>query len=84
MRRDSSLFPLLLIIINGVKVPFRDEWVLLGLTRENATFDTFWAPNNEHRLLFPNLVFSILIKLTSWNCVSLMIASVAASLRSKT
>jgi hypothetical protein len=70
-----SLFPLLLIITNGVRVPFRDEWGLLGLTRENATFDTFWTPNNEHRLLFPNLVFSILIKLTSWNSVSLMIAS---------
>ncbi|HEY0789469.1 MAG TPA: hypothetical protein VGD78_00265 [Chthoniobacterales bacterium] len=71
--------PLLLILTNGIKVPVVDEyefvWVIETIRSGHASFATFWAPHNEHRILFPRLVLSLLIFLTRWNSVAIMIAS---------
>src|SRR5271166_871089 len=75
----SSCFPLLLIILNGINVPFQDEYALAAVIKairlDQASFATLWAPHNEHRILVPRVIFSILIPVTGWNSVALMVAS---------
>jgi hypothetical protein len=75
----SSFFPLALILVNGVNVPFWDEWWLTGLIKAiqtgQASFETFWAPNNEHRIPIPKAVFSLLIPATGWNSIAIMVIS---------
>ncbi|HEY0789468.1 MAG TPA: hypothetical protein VGD78_00260 [Chthoniobacterales bacterium] len=72
-------FPLILILKNGVRVPYGDEYALGPLLEAvrsgRASLETFWIPHNEHRIMFPRLVFCILVTLTRWNSVDIMIAS---------
>ena len=53
----AALSTLAFILINGVNVPFADEWWYSGLVKSvasgQATFGSFWSPNNEHRMLIP-------------------------------
>jgi hypothetical protein len=75
----ASLLTLAFILISGVNVPFADEWWYAGLVQSvqsgQATFDRFWSPNNEHRMLIPRLEFSTLAVLTHWNSKVMMIAN---------
>src|ERR1700726_1433499 len=72
-----SLLTLAFILINGVNVPFADEWWYASLVQSvqsgQATFDRFWSANNEHRMLIPRLEFSTLAVLTHWNSKLMMI-----------
>jgi hypothetical protein len=74
----AALLTLAFILINGVNVPFADEWWYGPLVKSvgsgHATFDTFWSPNNEHRMLIPRIEFSVLAVLTRWNSKAMMIA----------
>jgi hypothetical protein len=73
----AALSTLAFILINGVNVPFADEWWYSGLVKAVAsgqvTFGSFWSPNNEHRMLIPRLEFSTLAVLTGWNSKAMMI-----------
>lgn len=55
----------------GVNVPYWDEWGLVELFRKTAAhtvgWQDLWAQNNEHRLLFPKIVFIVLAWLSNWN-----------------
>lgn len=55
----------------GVNVPYWDEWSLVDLFKKAATYtlswQDFWSQNNEHRVLFPKLVFIALAWCSSWN-----------------
>jgi hypothetical protein len=75
----AALLALSFILINGVNVPFADEWWYAGLVKSvesgQATFQNFWSANNEHRMLIPRLEFSTLALLTHWNSKVMMIVS---------
>ena len=62
------LFLLILIAINGVNVPFWDEWTTPGqfLTLEKHTFADFFAQSNESRLVVPKLIFLAVSKFLGW------------------
>lgn len=74
----AALLALAFILVNGVNAPFADEWWYAPLVRSvgsgQATFNSFWSPNNEHRMLIPRLEFSTLAVLTRWNSKAMMIA----------
>jgi hypothetical protein len=74
----AALLTLAFILINGVNVPFADEWWYASLVKSvgsgKASFTSFWSPNNEHRMLIPRLEFSTLAVLTHWNSKAMMIA----------
>ena len=74
-----TLLPLVFIASAGVNVPFADEWWYSGLVNSaksgKATFETFWSPNNEHRMLLPRLEFASLAILTHWNSKIIMLVA---------
>jgi hypothetical protein len=74
-----TLLPLVFIGFAGVNVPFADEWWYAGLVNSarsgQATFKTFWSPNNEHRMLIPRLEFASLAILTHWNSKIIMLVA---------
>ena len=73
----AALLTLAFILLNGVNVPFADEWWNAGLVKSvksgQATFNSFWSPNNEHRMLIPRLEFATIAVLTHWNSKAMMI-----------
>ncbi len=74
----AALLALAFILLNGVDVPFADEWWYAPLVRlvgsGHATFENFWSPNNEHRMLIPRIEFSTLALITHWNSKAMMVA----------
>lgn len=63
----------------GVNVPFWDEWSLVsffGKAHDHAlTFRDFFVQNNEHRIVFPKLIFLTLYWLGLWTPRTAMFAS---------
>ena len=62
----------LLIFRDGVDVPFWDQWdgtapLFEKMAAGTLRFADFFAQHNEHRLLFPRLIFFGLGRLTHWN-----------------
>lgn len=59
------------IICFGVNVPFYDQWVLPALFEKTATgtlqFKDLFELHNNHRILFPRLIFIVLGFISSWN-----------------
>ncbi|OIP71235.1 MAG: hypothetical protein AUK43_06750 [Oscillatoriales cyanobacterium CG2_30_40_61] len=59
------------IICFGVNVPFYDQWVLPALFEKIATgtlqFKDLFELHNNHRILFPRLIFIALGFISSWN-----------------
>ena len=55
----------------GVNVPFWDEWSLIDLFEHaqahKLSLADFVAQNNEHRLVFPKLIFLVIEQTASWN-----------------
>src|SRR5437016_13840029 len=61
-----------LILRDGVDVPFWDEWdgtapLFEKMAAGTLGFADFFAQHNEHRILFPRLIFFGLGRLTHWN-----------------
>lgn len=52
---------LLAIVLAFQPAPYQDQWSLVAAYREflrdGASFDWFWRQHNEHRIVFPRLVF---------------------------
>ena len=75
----AALLTLAFILLNGVNVPFADEWWYAKLVKSvgsgQASFMDFWSPNNEHRMLIPRLEFCTLVVLTHWNSKLIMIVA---------
>ena len=62
----------LLILRDGVDVPFWDQWdgtapLFEKMAAGTLGFADFFAQHNEHRILFPRLIFFGLGRLTHWN-----------------
>jgi hypothetical protein len=62
----------LLILRDGVDVPFWDQWdgtapLFEKMAAGTLGFGDFFAQHNEHRILFPRLIFFGLGRLTHWN-----------------
>lgn len=78
-----ALLTLTFILVNGVNAPFADEWWYASMVKSvrsgTATFDTFWSPNNEHRMLIPRLEFSALAVLTHWRSKVMLLAGWAVA-----
>ena len=60
------------ILRDGVNLPYWDQWEATAPLFEKMTAGTlgwtdFFAQNNEHRILFPRLIFFVLGQLTYWN-----------------
>ncbi len=59
------------IISFGVNVPFYDQWVLPALFEKTVTgtleFKDLFELHNNHRILFPRLIFIALGFISSWN-----------------
>jgi len=56
----------------GVNVPFQDTWngslpLLQDLNHGRLSLALLWAPHNENRMLFPNLVLTFLDSVTRMN-----------------
>ena len=55
----------------SVNVPWMDDWALASLFEKvamgKATFADFFAQHNEHRILFPKLIFVILAFASKWD-----------------
>ena len=74
-----SLVVLALIVGYGVNVPTTDQWGLPYLFRAVANGEPWigalWQPNNEHRVVFPRLIFVPLAFATGWNVKWEMVVS---------
>jgi hypothetical protein len=62
----------LLIFRDGIDVPFWDQWdgtapLFEKMAAGTLGFADFFAQHNEHRILFPRLIFFGLGRLTHWN-----------------
>jgi hypothetical protein len=70
-----ALLPLIFLVIilrkYSVNVPFYDQWELVDLYRKSHSgllgFADFFAQHNEHRLLFPRMVWYPIARVTNWN-----------------
>lgn len=70
-----SAIPILMLIIllnqYAVNIPFWDQWDVIYLfdkyDRGDLTFSDFWAQHNEHRLVFPKLLFLLLGLISNYN-----------------
>jgi hypothetical protein len=79
----AALFPaaimLGLIAHYGVNVPFWDEWSLISFFEKahhhSLTFSDFFVQNNEHRVVFPKLVFLFLFRFGLWTPRTAMFCS---------
>jgi hypothetical protein len=63
---------LLLILRYGVDVPFYDQWVAEAPLFEKVwghqfTIGDLWVQHNEHRMVFPKIVYLLLAWATHWN-----------------
>ncbi len=58
----------------SVNVPYWDEWELTPLVIKlhtgGITWNELWVQHNEHRILFPRLIFLALTKIGGWNTVN--------------
>jgi len=57
----------------AVDVPFWDEWVFVPLLQTSRQSGNWllhlWAPLNEHRMVFPRLLFLVLSSISGWNVI---------------
>jgi hypothetical protein len=55
----------------GINIPYWDQWSLVDLYEKTfigkSSFSDFFSLNNEHRVLFPKLIFVTLAYLSNWN-----------------
>ena len=74
-----SFFSLLFIVLNGVNIPYGDEFSFAGLAKAirlgQVSFATLWAPHNEHRIVISRVLFLISNALIGWNPVAMMVLS---------
>src|SRR2546429_6654488 len=66
----------------GVNVPFQDEWGIPYIFRmirqgHHGFADLFWAPNNEHRMVVPKLIWTAVAYLSNFNVKLNMFVSLA-------
>jgi len=72
-----ALFTLFFIYSFGVNIPIADDWTFVPFAEMVLNNEPFWEfPNflqhNDHRPIFPSLIFYLSILLTSWNFLYLM------------
>jgi hypothetical protein len=65
------LVVVVLLLRYAVNVPYLDQWDLVPLVDKAYTgrlsLAELWAPHNEHRIFFPQLIMVGLARLTHWN-----------------
>jgi hypothetical protein len=71
----------ILIALTAVNVPFWDEWewadLIFRFHMGTLSFADLWAQHNEHRMLFPQLVFLGLDQFGGWSPVRELFISLA-------
>jgi len=59
------------VIRYGVDLPYSDQWAFVWFLRRayegTLSLHDLWLPHNEHRMLFPRIVFLALARLSGWN-----------------
>ena len=76
----SPLILGLIIWRYGVNIPYWDQWdvpgrLFLAAAEDKITLSQLMQQHNETRILFPNLLFLALAKLTNWNIRAEMLAT---------
>ena len=65
------LFIVILLVRYAVNVPYQDQWDMIPLLDKaysgGLSLSELWAPHNEHRIFFPQLIMLGLARLTHWN-----------------
>lgn len=62
----SLVGALLFIVRYSINIPIADQWAIIKhIDRIDISY--LWAQHNEHRILFPKLIFFFLAKMTHWN-----------------
>jgi hypothetical protein len=83
-----ALLPLVgliaMVMRYAVDVPYMDEWELVGYLeksyRGTLTLHDLWLAHNEHRILFPRLILIGLARLTGWNVLWELAASIVIAI----
>jgi len=75
-----AIYTLVFINTFGVNIPHWDEWGLIpflnsSLNGDSQWFEKLFSQHNEHRIVFPRLIFLINSVLTSWNLIAQMYLS---------
>ena len=75
-----AIYTLIFINTFGVNIPFWDDWTVVpflnsSLNGDSQWFEILFSQHNEHRLVFPRLIFLINSVLTSWNQIAQMYLS---------
>lgn len=60
------------VITKGTNVPFMDHWdlsyhVAVAVAKNEFSLDVLFMQNNEHRMIFTNLITTLLTVTTRWN-----------------
>lgn len=68
-----------LIHYYAVNVPFSDDYALIPMLKNvnhgHIPWSLFWAQHNEHRIFFPNVIMTIVAKITHWNVTDILYLS---------
>ena len=69
-----------LILRYGVNVPYYDQWDCEGklfkkFWEHQLSWGDFWQQHNEHRMLFPKLIYLGLAYVTHWNVIAELIVT---------
>ena len=75
-----ALGALAFVLRYGVDVPFYDQWIAEAPLFEKVwqhrwTVGDFWAQHNEHRIVFPKLLYVALAWFTQWNVRAELVAT---------
>lgn len=71
----TTLTPLIYLLyilrLHAIDMPFYDQWHFASIIDHaktgSLTFHDFWAPNNEHRILFPKILMLTVALASGWN-----------------
>ena len=67
----AAIYIFAYIVTFGVNVPFMDEWGLAPLVvaakRHEPLWAYLWGQNNEHRLVFPRLIWALTLPASHFN-----------------
>ena len=62
----AGLFLLLYVLVFTPSIPISDQWALVPLL-ESTSFSSLFAQHNEHRIIFPKLIYLSLAHLSRWD-----------------
>lgn len=68
-----------LIHYYAINLPFSDDYALIPILKSinhgHIPWGLLWAQHNEHRIFFPNVILTIMAKITHWNVTDILYLS---------